>query len=232
MSDSWKKYLAEFIGTFILVVIGVGAAVAGAGYVGTALAFGMAIIILAYSVGRISGGHVNPAVSLAMAIRGDISWKDFCFYCLFQVLGALCGSATIGAIRGGYDVTGANVAEAGYLANSSEGIRYLCAFVMEFVLTLLFVLAVLGVTADNKFNQVGGLVIGFALCGAHLVGDGITNTSVNPARSLSAAVFAAIGGNMTGLSEIWVFLLAPLAGAAVAAFLWKIFQNKNAANVA
>lgn len=80
MSDSWKKYLAEFIGTFILVVIGVGAAVAGAGYVGTALAFGMAIIILAYSVGRISGGHVNPAVSLAMAIRGDISWKDFFFY--------------------------------------------------------------------------------------------------------------------------------------------------------
>lgn len=128
---------------------------------------------------------------------------------MFQILGALCGSATIGAIRGGYDVTGANVAEAGYLANSSEGIRYLCAFVMEFVLTLLFVLAVLGVTADNKFSQVGGLVIGFALCGAHLVGDGITNTSVNPARSLSVAVFAAIGGNMTGLSEILDFLISP-----------------------
>lgn len=231
MSDSLKKYLAEFIGTFILVVIGVGAAVGGAGYVGTAIAFGMAIIILAYSVGRISGGHVNPAVSLAMAIRGDLSWKDFLFYCIAQILGAIAGSAVIGAVAGSYESTGANIAEAGVLDatfGDNVGLIYLCAFVIELVLTFIFVLAILGVTADDKYSNVAGLVIGFALTGVHLVGDGVTNTSVNPARSLSAAIFAAIGGDTTGLKEIWIFILAPLAGAALAALCWKAFANKKA----
>lgn len=127
-----------------------------------------------------------------MAIRDDISRKDFCFYVIAQIFGAVCGSATIGAIRGGYAVTGANIVEAGYLATlDNKGVAYTCAFVMELLLTFLFVLAVLGVTADDKFSQVGDcLVIGMALTGAHLVGDGITNTSVNPARSLSAAIFS------------------------------------------
>jgi len=229
MSDSLKKYLAEFVGTFILVVIGVGAAVAGAGYVGTAVAFGMAIVILAYSVGRVSGGHVNPAVSLAMAIRGDISWKEFCGYVCAQVCGAILGSATIGAIYGNFKSTGANFAEAGSLATESTGMAYFLAFVMELVLTFIFVLAVLGVTADDKFSQVGGLVIGLALTGVHLVGDGITNTSVNPARSLSAALFAIAGGNTTPIKEIWIFILAPLCGGALAALCWKFFAAKKAA---
>ncbi len=231
MEDNIKKYLAEFVGTFLLVLIGVGAAVAGAGYVGTALAFGTSIVILAYSVGRISGGHVNPAVSLAMAIRGDISWKQFIGYVVSQFLGAICGSAVVGTISGGYKSTGANLVEAGKLLSIYNGdhawVAYLCAFLLEMFLTFAFVLAVLGVTEDNKFSAQGGLVIGVALAGVHLVGDGVTNTSVNPARSFSAALFSLIGGNNAAMKEIWVFLLAPLLGGAMAAFLWKSFASRK-----
>jgi aquaporin Z len=231
MKDSFKKYLAEFIGTFILVAVGVGAAVAGAGFVGTALAFGAAIIILAYSVGRISGGHVNPAVSLAMAIRGDITWKEFCGYTISQILGALVGSGFVAAVSGGVKSTGANVVDTGtlgiFVAQDKAWVAYLLAFIVELVLTFVFVLAILGVTADDKFAGFGGLVIGLALTGVHLVGDGVTNTSVNPARSLSAAIFAAFGKDTTGLKEIWIFILAPLAGAALAAFCWKFFASKK-----
>lgn len=232
--ENIKKYLAEFVGTFVLVFIGVGSAVAGASYSGVAAAFGVAIVMLAYSVGRISGGHVNPAVSFAMALSGKLSWKDFGFYCLAQILGAIVASACIGAIYGGYGSTGANVV--GEASNSliyakvggNIGVAYLCAFVVELVLTFLFVLVILGVTHDDKFSNVAGLVIGIALTGAHLVGCGVDNTSVNPARSISAAIFAAVGGNMEGLKEIWIFILAPMAGAALAALCWKWFAGKKA----
>lgn len=238
MKDSFKKYLAEFVGTFILLVIGVGTAVGLAGYVGTALAFGVAIIIMAYSVGRISGGHVNPAVSFAMAILGKLSWKDFCGYVIAQISGALVGSAVVGAIAGGYSNAGANIIDAGALhaftENGHYGVYYVCSFVMEMVLTFIFILAILGVTDDDKFSGQTGIVIGLALTGFHLVGDGVTNTSVNPARSLSAAVFAAFGNgegtygdSLAGLKEIWVFILAPMIGAASAALCWKVFHAKK-----
>jgi len=227
MKDCWKKYLAELIGTFVLVVVGCGTAVGtGADVVATALAFGISIVILAYSVGRVSGGHVNPAVSLAMAIDGKLSWKDFCGYVCAQILGAIAGSALLGAFFKGYKATGANEVNQLIFGEGFGGM--MLVFVVEMALTFLFVLTVLGVTADDKFSQVGGLVIGAALTGVHLVGIPLDGTSVNPARSLSAALFALIGGDSQAIKEIWIFLLAPLAGAALAALAAKLFLPKKA----
>lgn len=245
MKDSWKKYVAEFVGTFILVVIGCGAAVATGCYDGgtrlaTAAAFGLAIIILAYSVGRISGGHVNPAVSFAMALSGKLSWKDFGGYVCAQVLGAIAGSAILGAFFGGYDATGANSA-AGIqtlLDPTADKIGFgamALAFVVELVLTFIFVLSILGVTDDDKYSAQGGLVIGLSLFGVHIVGIPLTGTSVNPARSLSAALFLLFGkaeNKAEPMKEIWIFILAPLAGAALAALCWKYFSKKKSEKTA
>ena len=221
-----KKYAAEFIGTMILVTIGCGTAIAtatntipGVNVVATALAFGIALIIVAYSVGRISGAHVNPAVSLGVFINGGMDWIDLAGYVIAQLLGAFAGSALLGIFFGGYANTGANYCNPNTFGVYAPAV----AFAVEIVLTFFFVFVILGVTEKKEYSNIAGLVIGIALTGMHLLGISIDGTSVNPARSLSSAIFSLIGGNGEQIGQIWVYILAPLVGAALAAVIWRFF---------
>lgn len=227
-----KKYVAEFIGTFTLVFMGCGTAMLvgcdssrGSGYILTAFAFGLAIIAMAYGVGNISGGHVNPAVSLGVLISGGMSVKDFFGYVVAQVLGALAGSALLDGIfslGNIVDQTG------GFGTNGLGGVddSIAAGLLVEIVLTFLFVILILGVTSKKQSHgSLGGLIIGLTLVGIHIIGIGLTGTSVNPARSLGPAIIAAIEGNSDPLSVVWVFIVAPLIGAALAAFCYKFLES-------
>lgn len=224
-----KKYLAEFIGTFILVFLGTGTAVVLGGYTGgtdtgflgvaaIALAFGLSIVAAAYAIGHISGCHVNPAVSLAVWISGNLTAKEFGGYVIAQIVGAFAGSAFLAFVIAnstGLEGYGAN----GYGELSAVGLNLIGALGVEVILTFIFVLAILGVTSSKATSHMGGIVIGLTLTLVHIIGVPLTGTSVNPARSLAPAVFA--GGD--ALAQVWVFLLAPLAGAALAALVFKSF---------
>ncbi len=214
-----KKYIAEIIGTLVLVLFACGtAAVVGCStadpnvaYLLTALAFGLVIVAMAYSIGNVSGCHINPAVSIAMLISGKLSAKDFIGYVIAQVLGAIAGSALLGVVAGWDCGFGANG-----LYNGSIPISLL----VEVILTFVFVLAILGVTSKNDNSAVSGIVIGLTLTLVHIFGIHFTGTSVNPARSLGPALFA--GGD--ALKNVWVFIVAPLAGGALAAVVWKAIR--------
>ena len=215
-----KKYVCEFLGTFMLVLLGCGSAVLAGnaiGTVGIALAFGLAIVAIAYSVGRISGGHVNPAVSLAMFINKKMDTKDFCGYVVAQILGALAGSGVLALIVSMTKLQEVGLGANGYEDLSAVGLTLAGALVVEIIATCIFVLAILGVTHNEKHSSVAGLVIGLVLTLIHIVTIPLTGTSVNPARSLAPAIF--VGGE--ALSQVWVFIVGPLVGAAIAAFVWK-----------
>lgn len=231
--ESSKKYIAEFIGTFILVFIGCGTAmlvgcdaVSGGGYILTAFAFGLAIVALAYSVGNISGGHVNPAVSLAFLITGQMTVTDFIGYLVAQFLGALAGSgllALIFSLAGIEDMTG------GYGTNGLGNINDSAAagILVEIILTCIFVLCILGVTSPKRTHgSFGGLIIGLTLVGVHILGIGLTGTSVNPARSIGPALVAAFAGNGDPLSVIYVFIIGPFIGAAIAAGIFLFLEGR------
>lgn len=214
-----KKYLAEAIGTCVLVLIGCGtAALIGCevtgGYLATAFAFGLSIVAMAYSIGNVSGCHVNPAVSLAMFMSGKLSKKDFGGYVVAQVLGAIVGAALIAVIIGRNSGLGCNGLYEGNIAKS---------LVVEVALTFIFVLAILGVTSRVENSSVAGLVIGLTLTLVHILGIGLTGTSVNPARSLGPALL--VGGE--SLAVVWVFIIAPLAGAALAAVCYKALASDS-----
>ena len=220
-----RKYVAEFIGTFVLVLVACGTAiVTGCGtaeggiaaYFATAAAFGLVIVAMAYSIGNISGCHINPAVSIAMLVSRKMNVKDFCCYVIAQVLGAIAGAALLGVIFG---------FDCGFGANSVDPAKVGGGFLVEVVLTCIFVLAILGVTSREAYSKVAGLVIGASLTLVHLLGIGITGTSVNPARSLGPAIFA--GGQ--ALSQIWIFILAPLCGGILAALIWMFLDKKDPA---
>lgn len=224
-----KKYAAEFIGTFILVFLGTGAAVVLGGYTGgtdtgflgvlaIAFAFGLSIVAGAYAIGHISGCHVNPAVSLAVLISGNITVKEFGGYVVAQVLGAFAGSAALAFVNmssTSLEGFGAN----GYGELSAVGLNLTGALVVEVILSFIFVLAILGVTSSKATSHMGGIVIGLTLTLVHIIGIPLTGTSVNPARSLAPAIFT--GGD--ALAQVWVFIAAPLIGAALAAFVFKSF---------
>ena len=217
-----KKYIAEFLGTLVLVLFGTGiAVVSGGDLVATSLAFGLAIVAEAYVIGSISGCHVNPAVSLAMLINKKLSVKDFICYVISQVLGAIAGSAILFFILSntnlGTTALGANF----YGELSANNISLVAAIVTEIVLTCVFIYTILGVTSEEKNSSVAGIVIGLTLTFVHLIGIPLTGTSVNPARSLAPAIF--LGGE--AIRQIWVFILAPLVGGAVAAFLFKYLNT-------
>ena len=221
-----KKYICEFIGTFILVLLGCGsAAIAGStlGTLGIAFAFGLAIVAIAYSVGRVSGGHVNPAVSLAMLINKKITAKDFCGYVVAQILGAFAGSGILALIIKLSNLEGAGLGANGYGELSAVGLTLGGAIIVEIIATCIFILAILGVTHNEKYSSMAGLVIGLVLTLIHIVVIPLTGTSVNPARSLAPAIL--VGG--TALSQVWVFIVAPLIGAAIAAYLWKYISEKE-----
>lgn len=221
-----KKYVCEFIGTFILVLFGCGSAVL-AGFavqpLGIAIAFGLAIVAIAYSVGRISGGHVNPAVSLAMFINKKLSFKDFCGYVVAQVAGAFAASGLLNLIVSMTQFTNNGLLGAnGFEGESAVGLTMVGALIVEAIATFVFVLVILGVTHNEKHSSHAGIVIGLVLALIHIMLIPLTGTSVNPARSLAPAVI--VGG--TALSQVWVFIVAPFVGAALAAFAWK-FLAKN-----
>lgn len=226
-----RKYVAEFIGTAVLTGMGCGAAMlvgcekGTAAYLIVALVFGLSIVAEAYSIGNISGCHINPAVSLGVLISGGMSVGDFFGYVIAQILGAFLGTALDAAVMGlgGLkDMTGAFGANGFSGVNGSAG----AAFLVELILTFIFVLTVLGVTSKKaNHGSFGGLVIGLTLFFVHLVGIGLTGTSVNPARSIAPAVFAAANGNTAPLSQLWVFILAPLVGGALAACCYKFLEK-------
>ncbi|MCD8087329.1 MAG: MIP family channel protein [Oscillospiraceae bacterium] len=223
--NSAKKYIAEIIGTFVLVTLGCGTACAvgcdsasGSGYLLTALAFGLAIVAMAYSIGNISGCHVNPAVSLAMLIRKQLSVKDFIGYVIAQLIGAALGCVVLGVVFGFDCGFGANQIQEGWTNGTAGG-----ALLVEIVLTFIFVLAIIGVTSKMENTAVSGLVIGLTLTLVHILGIALTGTSVNPARSLLPAIFA--GGE--ALSQVWIFIVGPLVGGALAAVVYGALESKK-----
>jgi aquaporin Z len=231
---SMKKYIAEFIGTFTLVLIGCGTAMlvgcdaaSGCGYILTAFAFGLTIVGMAYCVGNISGCHINPAVSLGVLISGGMSVSEFVGYVVAQCLGAYAGSgalALIWSLGGVEDKTG------GFGSNGLAGVSNsaLAGLLVEILLTFIFVLTILGVTSKKaNHGSFGGVVIGFTLVLVHILGIGLTGTSVNPARSFGPALIAAISGNMTPIAQLWVFIVGPLAGAAMAALCYKYLESAD-----
>jgi len=227
-----KKYLAELVGTMVLVLMGCGAAVfagtgqpfAAVGTLGVAFAFGLSVVAMAYSIGKVSGCHINPAITLGVWMSGRMSGRDAAMYVVFQIVGAVIGSAILWVLAAGSDsvttLTGANGFADGAVAR---------AFVAELVFTFVFVLVVLGVTSEGANNKFAGLAIGLALVLVHIVCIPITGTSVNPARSIGPALFEAVGGSARALGQLWLFVVAPLAGAAVAAVVWRALDTPRKA---
>ncbi len=216
-----KKYIAEFIGTFVLVLFACGTAVVTGcstenlpGYLLTALAFGLVIVAMAYSIGNVSGCHINPAVSIAMLVSKKMSVKDFIGYVVAQFLGAIAGAAVLMALVGKDGGLGTNG-----LYNGDIWLSIL----VEVILTFVFVLAILGVTSRKGNGAVSGVVIGLTLTLVHILGIYFTGTSVNPARSFGPALL--MGGE--ALSNVWVFLLAPLAGGILAALVYKFLAPEQ-----
>ena len=230
----FKKLAAEFVATMILVLVGCGVAIGvgcgdNAGIFAIAATFGVSIIVLAYTVGQVSGGHANPSVSLAMAIRCDISWKEFALYCYAQVLGAFAGSGILALIFLGLSRgTGANgagtalqpvIANAHLEDNAAKFAGLVLTVLAEIVLTFLFILLVLGATSKKEWGGFAGLLIGVALFGIHLVGIPLTGTSVKPARGLSALVVSMFDGKNVGDKAL---MLVP---AVVALFIGVLYQD-------
>ena len=187
---SYEKYIAEFVGTMVLVLFGTGiAVVSGGNLLVTSLAFGLSIVAMAYVVGNVSGCHLNPAVSLAMLLQKKQDPKDFCYYVLAQVLGALAGTTILFAILSETNMGTVALGANGFGDLSATNISLLGALLTEVVLTFVFIYTILGVTSDEKYSKVAGIVIGLTLTFVHLLGIPLTGTSVNPARSLAPAIF-------------------------------------------
>ena len=224
-TKSWKAYLAEFIGTCVLVVFGCGTATligcdVQGGYLATALAFGLVIVAMAYSIGNISGCHINPAVSLGLLINKKIGFHDFICYVISQILGAIAGAGILRIFFKPETGLGTN----GIANVPGEGAKQIIlALLIECILTFVFVLAILGVTSKVKNGQVAGIVIGLTLVLVHILGIGLTGTSVNPARSIGPAIF--VGGE--ALKNVWIFIVGPLLGSAIAGFTWRGIGNKD-----
>ena len=221
--ESIKKYLAECLGTLVLVVFACGAAiVTGCGtpeggmaaYLITALAFGLVIVAMAYSIGNVSGCHINPAVSIAMLVSGEMDVKDFAGYVIAQFIGAIAGAGILAYIFGTSGGFGTNGLFEGDVVKS---------LIIEVILTFVFVLAILGVTSKVQNGAVAGIVIGLSLTLVHILGIGLTGTSVNPARSFGPALLK--GGE--ALANVWVFIVAPLAGGVLAALAYQFLAGKE-----
>lgn len=223
-----KKLVAEFVGTAVLVIFGCGSAVAANTLLGAgaptdsplafstlliAFAFGLVIVAMAYSIGNVSGCHINPAVSLGLLVSGRMPVNEFIGYIIAQFLGGIAGAGVLIVMLGSNAALGTN----GYGAASALGIGAGQALIVEIVLTFVFVLAVLGVTSKVENGSVAGLVIGLTLTLVHILGIPFTGTSVNPARSFGPALLCADGS----LGQVWVFILAPLVGAALAGLFYK-----------
>lgn len=217
--NSLRKYVAEFIGTFVLVFFACGTARVvgcsydfGTGYLLTALAFGLVIVAMAYSIGNISGCHINPAVSIAMLVSRKMSILDFIGYIIAQFAGATAGAAALMGILG---------VELGLGENFLYQEDIVMSLVIEAILTFVFVLAILGVTSKKEYSSVAGIVIGLSLTLVHILGIYFTGTSVNPARSFGPALFLGLfAENSDALVNVWVFIVGPLVGGILAALVY------------
>lgn len=227
-----KKLLAEFIGTFWLVLGGCGSAVlaagvadVGIGWLGVALAFGLTVMTMAFAVGHISGGHFNPAVSLGLMIAGRFDAKDLIPYWVAQVVGAIAASVVLYIIvSGGAGFTGVGgFASNGYGEASPQEYSLMSALVIEVVMTAMFLIIILGATSAGAPVGFAPIAIGLGLTLIHLISIPVTNTSVNPARSTGVALFA----DGPALAQLWLFWLAPLVGAALGAVIWKVLSSED-----
>ena len=223
MSDL-KKYFAELVGTAVLVFMGCGSAVflgcaVNGGHLAVALSFGLSIVAMAYVIGNVSGCHINPAVSFALLLDRRMNGRDFCFYVIAQILGAILGAALLNAVSGfaGIDQTGSLGSNLATGAGGTGG-----AFLTEVILTFIFLFTILGVTADSSKAAAAGIVIGLTLALIHIVGIPLTGTSVNPARSIGPAIFA--GGQ--ALRDLWIFIAAPMAGALLAVCVFRLCKEQ------
>ena len=225
-----KKYLAEMVGTMVLVLIGCGAAVSlgcnpvadQASVVGTALAFGLSVVAMAYTIGGISGCHINPAITLGVFLSGRMNARDCGMYMLFQVIGGIMGAAVLYAVTTSAGLIGTGANDLQVVNGACVTIVPLGGFLAETFFTCVFVLVVLGATSktNGATNNFAGLAIGLSLVMVHLACIRYTGTSVNPARSIGPALFQ--GG--TALSHLWIFIAGPLAGGALAAGIWKLIE--------
>ncbi|RYH08188.1 aquaporin Z [Tropicimonas sp. IMCC6043] len=231
-----KKLIAEFLGTFWLVLGGCGSAVlaagvpdVGIGYLGVSLAFGLTVLTGAYALGNISGGHFNPAVSLGLMMAGRFDSKELLPYWAAQVVGAVVAGFVLWIIasgQAGFSPIG-NFALNGYGSASPQGYGLFAGLVTEIVMTAIFLVVILGATSPMAPAGFGGLAIGLCLTLIHLISIPVTNTSVNPARSTGVALF----GGGTAIAQLWLFWIAPLIGAALGAFLWKLTAPETVADV-
>ncbi|MBQ9217466.1 MAG: MIP family channel protein [Muribaculaceae bacterium] len=227
-----KKYLAECVGTFVLTFLGCGAAVslgcntavvAGTpAVIGTAIAFGLAVVAMAYTIGGISGCHINPAITLGVFLNGGINAKDCGMYMVFQTIGAILAACVLGVLAGFDSGLGANGLQTLNEIGQAGQVSVTTGLIAEIVLTMLFVLVVLGATSttNGATNNLAGLAIGLSLILIHLVGIHYTGTSVNPARSIGPALLA--GGD--ALNQLWIFIVGPFIGGALAACIWKVIS--------
>ena len=225
-----KKYLAEMVGTMVLVLIGCGAAVLlgcnpvadQASVVGTALAFGLSVVAMAYTIGGISGCHINPAITLGVFLSGRMNARDCGMYMLFQIVGGIMGAAVLYAVTTSAGLIGTGANDLQVVNGACVTIAPLGGFLAETFFTCVFVLVVLGATSktNGATNNFAGLAIGLSLVMVHLACIRYTGTSVNPARSIGPALFQ--GG--TALSHLWIFIAGPLAGGALAAGIWKLIE--------
>ena len=226
-----QKFTAELIGTFVLVLGGCGTAIfAGGvvGFAGVALAFGLTVVAMAYGIGNVSGAHLNPAVSIGAFCAGRMNAKDLGVYIVAQIVGAILAAALLafivcqfGGVKGTFAANGYETAltdGAGYFPISMAG-----AFVVEMVLTFVFLIVILGATDSRSTKGFAGLAIGLTLTLIHLISIPLTNTSVNPARSISQAIFSE---NALALPQLWLFIVAPIVGAALAAFVYNAVAGK------
>jgi aquaporin Z len=236
-SSMASRLLAEALGTFVLVFVGCGSAIMaalvlaggtiniGIGFLGVSLAFGLSVLVMVYAVGHISGGHFNPAVTFGAALAGRVEWKAVAPYMITQVMAASAAGLLLFVIasgKPGFDAVASGFASNGYGDRSPGGYHLLAGLLSEIILTAVFLFVILGSTDDRAPAGFAAISIGLSLTMIHLVSIPITNTSVNPARSLGVAWFA----GPAALAQVWLFILAPLAGAAIAGLSYKyLFPN-------
>jgi len=229
--DDYKKYLAELLGTFVLIFLGTGTAVAAGshvGFLGIALAFGLSVLVMVYAIGPISGCHLNPAVTVAMLVNGKIASKDAILYIVVQCIGAVIASALLLAImtgQPGYSLAADGLGQNGYGVASPGGFSLVSGLIAEIVLTFTFLMVIFGATSKATPPGFAGIAIGLGLTLMLLMCIPITGASLNPARSLGPAVVA--GG--TALSQLWLFIIAPVIGAVIAALVWRSLFEETAA---
>lgn len=229
-----SKLMAEFLGTMVLVVMGCGSAViagangeTGVGLLGISFAFGLSVVAMAYSIGHISGCHINPAISLGMVAAGRMKMGEAIGYIIAQILGAIAGAAILYFIasgKAGYDIAANGLGQNGYAESSPHQYDMISGFVAEVMLTFIFLMVIFGSTSTKNINGgFAGLAIGLSLVLIHIVGIPVTGVSVNPARSIGPALL--VGGN--ALSQLWLFIVAPVVGAILSAIVWRYVLERD-----